>query len=152
MARSYTVQIRNNYDPWIFEDGSKVRSLRLVEYALVAGSFRSVVADRRVQEFYLATVDATLGGKNSLLSWAYIGVGVLCLLVPSFFLPTATATTTTKRVWRLASLSGPHVAMRVVLRTTNAWQMRQVGMIFGLKSCFYDGNETALKSLAELSA
>jgi hypothetical protein len=94
MARSYTVQIRNNYDPWIFEDGSKVRSLRLVEYALVAGSFRSVVADRRVQEFYLATVDATLGGKNSLLSWAYIGVGVLCLLVPPLLPSTATATHT----------------------------------------------------------
>jgi hypothetical protein len=33
-----------------------------------------------------------------------------------------------------------------------AWRMRQVGMLFGLKSCFYDGNENALKSLAEQSA
>lgn len=54
-AGTYTLQIRNNYDPFIFQDGSK--------------------------EFYLATVDPTLGGRNPLLAWSYIGVGSLCLVM-----------------------------------------------------------------------
>eukprot|EP01051_Picozoa_sp_SAG22_P012950 SAG22_NODE_1397_length_4507_cov_56.156534_7_plen_119_part_00 len=54
-AGTYTLQIRNNYDPFIFQGGTK--------------------------EFYLATVHPTLGGANPLLAWSYIGVGSLCLVM-----------------------------------------------------------------------
>ena len=57
---------------------------------------------------------------------------------------------TTWHVWRLASFPSPRVAL--IAHRSLAWRMRQVGMLFGLKSCFYDGNENALKSLAEQSA
>ncbi len=59
VAGTYTVQIRANYDPVIFDGG--------------------------IKSFELATVHPSLGGKNDLLGWGYAGVGAICVLMGTIF-------------------------------------------------------------------
>jgi hypothetical protein len=59
VSGTYTMQIRANYDPMIFDGG--------------------------IKSFELATVHPSLGGKNGLLGWGYTGVGAICVLMGTIF-------------------------------------------------------------------
>ena len=58
-AGTYTMEIKANYDPIIF--------------------------DRGIKSFELQTIHSSLGGKNGLLGWAYTGVGATCVLMGTLF-------------------------------------------------------------------
>ena len=58
-AGTYTMQIKANYDPVIFDQGTK--------------------------SFELATIHSSLGGKNGVLGWSYAGVGGICVMMGTMF-------------------------------------------------------------------
>jgi hypothetical protein len=55
----YTLEIRSNYDPEIFAQGTK--------------------------EFEMATMHPTLGGKNPLLAFSFLAIGLLCFTLGVIF-------------------------------------------------------------------